>query len=107
MQAHRPANDYFVSPRGLDTNPGTRALPWRTLERIGQACLRPGDRVLLEAGKSFPGSLILGPSRFPIDGMIFIGSDGTEPAEIDAGNDGGILLWDTGGYHFSHLRVRG
>lgn len=43
---------YYVSPRGNDANAGTRAKPWRTLERARRAALKPGDRLLLEGGNT-------------------------------------------------------
>jgi len=39
---------YYVSPTGNDTNPGTRALPWRTLAYAVQQ-LHPGDTLIVFA----------------------------------------------------------
>lgn len=43
-----PAN-YFVSTAGLDTNPGTNALPWRTLQKAANT-VDGGDTVTVRTG---------------------------------------------------------
>ena len=53
------AVDYYVSHRGNDSNAGTAKRPWRSLSRVNAATLRPGDRVLLEGGRTFDGNLVL------------------------------------------------
>jgi hypothetical protein len=40
---------YFVNPTGRDTNPGSEAMPWRTLAR-GAATLVAGDTLTVGAG---------------------------------------------------------
>ena len=40
---------FYVAPGGRDTNPGTRALPWRTIQKAADT-LAPGQRVLVRAG---------------------------------------------------------
>ncbi len=44
--------NYYMSPSGNDSNPGTEAAPWRTLDRLQQAqsILRPGDTVWFRGG---------------------------------------------------------
>lgn len=46
------ATDYYMSPQGNDSNPGTLAAPWRTLDRLqrAQSSLRPGDTVWFMGG---------------------------------------------------------
>lgn len=53
------AQTYFVdSERGDDAGAGTSAEEaWRTLNRVNDATLRPGDRVLLRRGGSWTGTL--------------------------------------------------
>ncbi len=43
------AADFFVAPDGLDDNPGTQALPWRTIQHAAES-LMPGDSVSVRAG---------------------------------------------------------
>ncbi|OQW46964.1 MAG: hypothetical protein A4S09_16095 [Proteobacteria bacterium SG_bin7] len=46
------AANYYMSPTGKDTNPGTLGLPWRTLGKLRsvQSMLRPGDTVYFRGG---------------------------------------------------------
>jgi len=53
------ATEYFVSPDGEDSNPGTREQPWRSVERVNAVALHPGDTILFKAGFTFPGTLKL------------------------------------------------
>ena len=57
---------YFISVDGDDNAPGTSAeRPWRTLGRAENAKLGPGDCLLLKAGDSFVGQLVLRASGAP------------------------------------------
>ncbi len=40
---------YFVSPTGVDSNPGTESLPWATLDQAADS-LYPGDLVYVRGG---------------------------------------------------------
>jgi len=81
------ARDYFVSATGDDTRSGSAAEPWRTLARVNGTSLQPGDRILLEGGRTFVGPLELGsddrgtPAR-----NIVVTSYGVGRAVIDGGN---------------------
>jgi hypothetical protein len=44
------AANYYVSPSGADTNPGTLAAPWRTIARVNTGPLVAGDTVYFERG---------------------------------------------------------
>jgi hypothetical protein len=41
------ARDYYVSPAGDDSNPGTAAAPWRSIAKVNNAHLQPGDPSIL------------------------------------------------------------
>jgi hypothetical protein len=78
---------YYVDSRaGDDNNPGTaRAKPWRSLGKVNEAILQPGDRVLFRAGSSWSEQLLIRaqgapglPVRFQAEGS------GPRP-RIDAG----------------------
>jgi hypothetical protein len=43
------AATYYVSPSGVDTNPGTLAQPYRTVQKAATVAVA-GDTVLLRAG---------------------------------------------------------
>lgn len=51
------AADYYLSANGDDANPGSKARPWRTLERASAAPLAPGDTLHLARGSAFLGTL--------------------------------------------------
>src|SRR5450755_542592 len=48
---------YYVSPTGSDQNPGTSpSRAWKTVTRVNDQSLRPGDGVLFQGGASFADS---------------------------------------------------
>jgi hypothetical protein len=103
------ATDYFVRQSGDDGSKGTStSLAWGTIDRVNQARLQPGDRVLFEAGKSFAGNLLIsaedaGTSTTP----VVIGSFGEGRATILAGRQTGITVENTGGIAIENLLVVG
>jgi hypothetical protein len=96
------ARDYYASPTGNDLGPGSPTEPWRTLARVGQVNLEPGDRVLLQAGKVFSGTLVLEAEDSGSAGRpIVITSYGPGRAAIDAGDGAAIRLRSN-----THVAVR-
>jgi len=96
------ARDYHVSPSGSDSNPGTHARPWQTIERANKAELRPGDKVLFEGGKTFPGTIVLGQEDGGSPGVkVQLSSYGDGRATINGGNNSGLMARGC-----SHLMVR-
>ena len=62
---HRDPGNYYVSPNGDDNNPGTKDLPWRTVQfAVDQAV--PGDSLLIEDG-IYDGPVIMTRSGSPAD----------------------------------------
>ena len=60
------ARTFYVSSfEGSDSNPGTVALPWKTLDKVNQTPLRPGDIVYFARSSSFAGTLIARASGLP------------------------------------------
>jgi parallel beta-helix repeat protein len=49
LESRTLLSDYFVSPIGGDSNPGTSALPWLTLQKAADT-VAPGDTVTVRAG---------------------------------------------------------
>ncbi len=41
---------YYISPDGKDTNPGTKASPWKTHKHISDGTVKAGDLVLFKRG---------------------------------------------------------
>jgi len=85
------AADYHVSPQGDDANPGSPQQPWRTIDRVNQVDLRPGDRILFEGGAVFQGTITLdkrdsGDSKESVE----IAADGQGRASIDGGQGTGL-----------------
>jgi hypothetical protein len=88
---------FYVSPRGSDANPGTRARPWRTIGRAAGR-LRPGQRALVLGGTYRENVEVnrSGTARQPITIAAF---PGARPVIESAGNPLGI--------EGSYVRIRG
>ncbi len=100
--------DYYVSPWGKDSNPGTAVKPWQSLSRVNSEALRAGDQVLLQGGQRFKGKLVLeeGSNASPRQPLT-IGSFGEGRAVIEAGLETGILVRNIGGVVIRDLVVVG
>ncbi|WP_372351615.1 right-handed parallel beta-helix repeat-containing protein [Streptomyces sp. KL116D] len=104
-----PAHTYYVARDGDDgaagTSPGTA---WRTLDRADRAGLAPGDRLLLEGGARFEGSVTVGPKDAGDAGRpVVLGSFGTGRATIDSPAGPAVSVYDTGGVQVRDLALRG
>ena len=102
--------DFFVRTDGDDSAGGTsREAAWRTIERVNHARLKPGDRVLFEAGETFTGNLRL--VRHDDAGTpgnpVTIGSFGNQPAILSAGVNPGVSVENSGGISIENLVVVG
>ncbi|MEN6428001.1 MAG: right-handed parallel beta-helix repeat-containing protein [Phycisphaerales bacterium] len=75
-------NDYYVSPAGDDSNPGTLSRPWRTIEKVNATDFAPGDRVLFQGGAKFTGTIMLDQD----DERLTVTSYGEGRAVVDGGN---------------------
>jgi hypothetical protein len=96
------AADYHVSPRGSDSNPGTAGQPWQTIAKVNEMSLKPGDRVLFEAGQTFQGTIELDAEDSGSESKkVEITSYGEGRATIDGGDGSGLLAKGC-----SHLMVR-
>ena len=104
-----PNTTYFVSPTGNDTNSGLSPEDaWQTIDKINNINLQPGDQVLFEGGKEFPGNLYLDSN----DGNnaanpVKISSYGTGKAKLYAGDSFGIYAYNTAGFIIDNLIVAG
>lgn len=93
--------DYFVSPKGDDKAAGTKAAPWRSIERVNQAQIKAGDRILFEGGQTFKGRLALGAQSSGAEkSPVVVSSFGKGRARIDGGT-GEALVMDGA----THVRV--
>jgi hypothetical protein len=94
------AGTYYVSPDGSDAGPGSATQPWRSVSRVNEARLQPGDTVLFRGGATFRGALE--PSGSGRAGApISFGSYGSGAANVS----GGIELVSQRFLSFSHLKV--
>lgn len=107
------ATEFYVSPRGADSKAGTSLQSaWQSLARLQKQPLRRGDRVLLEGGALFRGSLSI--KRNPADKddasnplRLEIGSFGKGRAIIDAASGIALEIRDRGGLVVRDLILRG
>ncbi len=99
----------YVSPTGDDSADGlSPETAWGSLRRASDEVLAPGDRLLLQGGAAFAGSLYLdaadaGDPTRPVE----IGSYGGGRASILATGTSGVFVYNTSGVHVRNLRVRG
>ena len=100
---------FYVSPDGDDKNDGMSPdKPWRTLAHANDVHLKPGDRLRLEGGKRFRGSLTLekgeaGRAAKP----VVIDSYGTGRATIAPRGTSGITVRNTAGVEIRNLSLVG
>jgi len=85
------ARDYYVSPAGDNSNPGTKAQPWQSITKVNDTDFEPGDRVLFEGGKTFAGTITLDKNDSGTSTKkVIVTSYGTGRAIINGGNDSGL-----------------
>ncbi|MEU6281679.1 right-handed parallel beta-helix repeat-containing protein [Streptomyces sp. NPDC047028] len=101
--------DFYLSPHGDDHADGrTPQTAWRTLRRADTVRLKPGDRLRLQGGARFSGTLSVGPgdagdSRSP----VVIESYGDGRAIVTAAGTRGIEVHDTSGIVIRDLVLAG
>ena len=87
--ANAGAATYYVSPSGSDSASGlASSSAWRTVGKVSNASLQPGDTVLFQGGATYSGALMPGQS-------------GTASAPITFGSFGGGQANVSGGIWFS------
>jgi hypothetical protein len=70
----------YVATTGSDANPGTQALPWRSITKALNAAV-PGNRVLVRAG-TYSGTVGAGPSAGSVGPAAYGSPKGTASAPI-------------------------
>lgn len=83
---------YYVSDAGDDGNAGTSAgSPWKSLSKINDTVLKPGDTVSLRRGDTWNGGIVLGQSG-TAQAAITLNSYGTgSPPTIVVGQSGSCV----------------
>src|SRR5678815_2534725 len=100
---------YYISSNGYDINNGLSiSTPWQTLSKINSLDLEPGDKIFLEGGSKFTGSIQLdqydqGTSTNP----ILISSYGTGNATVYTPNETGLYVSNAAGIRISNLTFQG
>ncbi len=100
---------YYVSPSGSDAAAGTSpATAWRTLHKASSVPLPPGSKILLQGGRRFTGSLIVGDwDTGTPTAPITIGTYGGGPATLFTPSGDGIFVHDTGGVDIENINLIG
>src|SRR6185295_8269795 len=109
MQMHCTGSvkGYYVSQAGNDSNPGTKAKPFKTLQKLNSIQLKTGDKIYLKGKEIFEGTLSLtlkGVDEKPILITSYENENGN--AVINGGNKDAIILR---GSHFElrDINVKG
>jgi len=102
------ARDYYLCPAGEDSGPGTRDKPWRSIARINDTRLQPGDHVYFQGGQSFAGTIELdrADSGTP-DREVVVTSYGDGQAIIDGANGSSLRANGCNYLIFRDLRLTG
>jgi len=107
---------YYIHPgSGDDANDGrSMEKPFRTLDRVENLVLHPGDRIVLADGQLYPGSLKLINQEGSPGNPVLVTSEnwhekgGKTPATIDfKGQANGVLIEDCSYITLSNIRLSG
>ncbi|MGW6273382.1 MULTISPECIES: right-handed parallel beta-helix repeat-containing protein [unclassified Streptomyces] len=103
------AATYYVSAQGDDGNDGSSpGQAWRSLARAERVALEPGDRLLLEGGARFTGTITLGAGEAgSADRPVVIGSYGEGRATVEATGSPGVSVHNTAGVEIRDLTLTG
>lgn len=102
------ATDYYLSAEGRDDAPGTSAqTPFRTLARLREVTLHPGDRVYLRGGDTFVGSLLVADVRATARRPLTVSSYGRGRAVIQAGTGDGLFFRNCSGVVVENVELAG
>lgn len=100
---------YYISHTGNDANDGlSMASSWLTFSNVNNINLEPGDKILLEGGQEFTGSIQLDASDAgTATNPVTINSFGIGKATINAINAAGIYISNAGCIDISNLVIKG
>jgi hypothetical protein len=103
------AATYYVSPTGNDVNPGTSTTSaWQTIAKVNSVAFKAGDKILLEGGKTFSGSLSFNASDTGTAASpIVLSNYGTGRATVSSGASTGVFVYNTGGFSIKNINFVG
>jgi hypothetical protein len=106
VPASAAGTTYFVSAAGSDSNSGTSSTAaWRTLSKLNQAVLKPGDTVSFRRGDTFTGGIVTAQSG-SATAPITLNSYGTGNAPIVTGGKSGNCIRINGSYTIVRASAR-
>ncbi|MGW7055951.1 right-handed parallel beta-helix repeat-containing protein [Streptomyces sp. NPDC054887] len=107
--APNPYRTYYVSPYGDDGNDGSSpGSAWKSLARAERTALQPGDKLLLEGGARFSGTITVSKGEAgAADRPVVIGSYGEGRAALEATDSPGISVHNTAGVEIRDLKISG
>lgn len=83
-------------------------MAWRSLDKINNTDFQPGDSILLEAGKTFTGSVFIDSlDNGSPDNPVTFSTYGNGDAIIDAGDSTGLLAYNSSCINVLHLYFKG
>jgi hypothetical protein len=102
-------NTYHVSPTGDDALDGSSpATAWQSLDKAAAFAFKPGDKLLLEGGAHFRGSLTFGPGDAgDAANPVVVDTYGAGRATIEAAGGAGIRVHNTAGVEIRDLVIVG
>jgi len=102
-------HEYYLSSSGDDSAPGTSPdKAWKSIEKVNEINLKPGDNILFKGGETFTGTM-----KFDIEDSgtpenpVTITSYGVGRALISSGNETGLLAMNTSGLIVKNLNFSG
>jgi len=98
-----PGRVFYVATNGSDSNPGTLAQPWKTMEGA-QSKLSPGDTVYLRGG-TYAGAHVIKVSGTASARINFVGYPGESPIIVNDANNYNNLSIQGSYLTFDHLKV--
>jgi len=99
---------YFFNTAGNDANDGSKNKPWKTITKLNNTRLMPGDTVYFEGGQTFSGSILIeAADAGSSDKPVIITSANNGKAIIDGGSGTAITLYQAAFVHISQLSFRG
>jgi hypothetical protein len=103
-----PAADYHLALSGNDSSDGlTPATAWKSLDRASRHRYAPADRLLLRAGDTFSGSLLISGGEPDPQRPLVITSTGAGRARIHSSTGTAIQIKDRGAVAISDLTLTG